>query len=267
MARPPIRRHRPPGTWAAFVVAILAVTAGPWPGADASPAGAGRPPATAPAPALSPPARTAGQGITVAVPAGVLVFTQHCGAYGASPAVPPSPGYPGYPRALPAVPASRSTASTSGAPQPEPCAAELGSPDLVRGGRLDGATIADGHLSQVTVLDTRAGDVGWTLSGSVTDLRSTTGRTLDADRLGWAPSVARPVSTPAYRHLVHAGPRVLPGQGLDGDTNGLTQPSVLAWAPAGAGLGLAAVDARLQLVVPPGHDPGPYTAVITLTVL
>ena len=69
-----------------------------------------------------------------------------------------------------------------------------------------------------------------------------------------------------YDQTVVAATDILPGTGFDGGTTGLTSNPVLASAAAGAGLGIATLDARLGLLIPTSVDSGDYSATLTLTV-
>ena len=72
----------------------------------------------------------------------------------------------------------------------------------------------------------------------------------------------------------HAGGVVLPGDGFPvgggqdsaPSTNGMTDNPILASAPAGSGLGIATLDARMLLLIPASVDAADYSATLTLTV-
>ncbi len=59
---------------------------------------------------------------------------------------------------------------------------------------------------------------------------------------------------------------MLPGAGTPGNGTGLTSNPPLAFAAAGAGLGIATLDARMNLLIPASADAGNYSATLSLTV-
>lgn len=109
--------------------------------------------------------------------------------------------------------------------------------------------VAEGTLPTVRVADTRAADLGW----SVTGVSSGFAGAADA-RLGWTPNV---LSTTAGQSAT-AGPVVAPEVGL---LTGAT----LVQAPAGAGRGTAEANAVLRLEAPTTTAVGNYQATLTLT--
>lgn len=229
------------------------------------------------------------QDITVGRPAGALVLTQRCRAYGPLPVDPADPGFPGYPLALPAAAASADQVGvgptqgpngTGGAdPQfsaypnpptvtyPTHCAIDLGTAQFVTDGAFAGSYFAtSGRLNQVTVLDNRASDSGWTLSGTMSDF-SDGGSSFSGNYLGWDPVVTDATgSTPTYTQLVSPGSPVAPGSGVNTGT-GLANSHTLAHADGGQGLGIAVMDARIELLVPVSARTGTYTGVLTLSLV
>ena len=109
---------------------------------------------------------------------------------------------------------------------------------------------ARGTLPNVTVADTRAADVGWTVNGSVSSFAGAPGATL-----GWTPAVVSFSSG----QTVTAGPVVAAATGISGG-------ATLASGTAGSGRGTAVLNAQLDLEAPTTTDAGTYSAVITLTV-
>lgn len=226
------------------------------------------------------------QDITVERPPGALVLTQRCGVFGGFPAF-DTTGWPGAQLTLDPVTAVAATGAATEAPtvvggpddgDPDPlfgsypqrgtyptlCGVDLGTSELVTDGPLAGRYyVADGSINQVTVLDTRDGDPGWTAKGDIADLFTNgTGpfdenNSFSGDFLGWFPQVTATSSG----QTVTAGPDVSPGT-----TNGLTSNPTLASAPSGAGLGIATLDARLALIIPVAADADTYTARLSLTV-
>lgn len=164
------------------------------------------------------------------------------------------------------------------------CGLDMGVAEFVTTG--DGAGqyfAADAALNQVTVVDTRNVDQGWTVSGSMSDFVASTfaGDGADADGLddfsgdflGWTPVVTEDTAafdndadplTPNYDQQVVAGAKVEPNtnEGLgDGSSE------VLASAAAGEGLGTTLLDARLKLLIPVNADAGLYEGALTFSAL
>jgi hypothetical protein len=111
-----------------------------------------------------------------------------------------------------------------------------------------------GAINAVTVKDHRAGVTGWTLTGSVTDFRNETGRTIPADNLSWAPVVTASAGSPSTAVAGAAGPV---GAG-----------ATLATAPGVATGTGGTFDARaaLDLKVPAYQAGGTYAATLTLSI-
>lgn len=233
------------------------------------------------------------QEIEVTRPVGALVLTQRCGVYGELPAFASLDTFPGYPRDLALASASTDTVGTSpditpdeNAPQqdddpgfgsypnpgsavyPTECGLELGSAALVTDGALAGQYFtADGRLNQVTVVDTRDVDNGWTINGTVDSVFDSGVDTFDGDYLGWQPVLtddSDPSFAGGYDQSVTVGSAVEPGAGVDSGT-GLTSPQVLASTSANSGLGIAVLDARIQLLIPAEAPAGDYNATLALT--
>lgn len=245
-------------------------------------------PATVQAAAAS--AQTLQQEIQVERPAGALILTQRCGVNNALAAEPAVAGFPGFP----AVDAIAATADQTGTSpdidlvtpgvQPDPefgdypfpspatyptkCIIDLGTAELITTGDLAGQYYAaDGALNEVTVVDLRQGDVGWTVSGSISAL-SNGGTNADdsfsGNLVGWTPVVtddSDPAGTSTYDQIVTAGAPVVPGT-----ANGLAAPTgqVLASAQAGEGLGIATLDARIKVLIPVANSNGLYIGTLNL---
>ena len=227
------------------------------------------------------------QRIDVTRPVGALILTQRCGVAGALPADPAVAGFPGYPFDLAAVAARADTVGTpptlgadgSGPPDPEfddypfpepatyptTCGINLGTAAIVRSGPLAGQYFAaDGRLDQLTVVDTRDADSGWTLSGSMSPFADLAA-SFSGNYAGWSPVVTRTsMATPQYVTQATAGPAVLPGSGIDSGT-GLAEGALMASAPAGSGLGFVEVDARIKVLVPVGTPTAAYTATLAFS--
>ena len=126
-------------------------------------------------------------------------------------------------------------------------------------------------MNPVTVIDTRDGDPGWSVSGQVSDFTATTGSgaTINGFDLGWTPSIISHAAT----QTVTAGSAVAPAPGLapgavpTDPTQGLKTARTLATATAGAGIGTAEMTAVLALAAPTSTPPGQYTAALTLTAI
>lgn len=243
------------------------------------------------------------QEITVERPAGALVLTQRCGVYGPLDPFTAVDAFPGFPRSLVLAGAVANTPGTPEAPDtnlgagytadpnfvsypevgtyPTECGLSMGVARLVTSGTLAGQFYtASGRLNQVTVLDTRDVDAGWTAKGDIDDLfqqgSGGPGRQFDGNYLGWAPQVtddSDPVGGSTYNQTVTQGAPVLPGTGGTGvgasTTLGLRANPTLASAPLGAGLGIATLDARMNLLIPASVDRGVtglYSATLSLTV-
>ncbi|MFZ4720263.1 MAG: hypothetical protein ACOYMR_12620 [Ilumatobacteraceae bacterium] len=241
------------------------------------------------------------QPIDVTKPVGALVLTQRCGVYGAlpaeaatnafpaqaalpevgiadpftqglltggtSPTVPgggPDPSFDQYPYPVDA----NGTPSNPGAvTYPTNCGLSMGTAQLITSGSEAGKYFrAAGRLNQITVVDTRNFDVGWVLQGQISDFSRDNGaEAFSGNYLGWTP-VNNYNSSPTlegYDMLSVAGPALQPNfvSGLH------TTAQVLGAAPASAGLGIAAFDARLRLLIPVTKDNGVYTATLTISVL
>lgn len=222
------------------------------------------------------------QEITVERPEGALVLTQRCGVYGDLAAETGVDAFPGFPVDLPAAatvagPGTSPTIPGGGVdpefgeyPYPAPvtypttCGLDLETAALVSSGALAGQYYAaDGRLNQVTVVDTRDIDAGWTVNGTVEDFAGSgtaAGETFDGDFLGWTPKVT---STSAGQ-IVEAGDPVLPGA-ASGLTSGKVLAETTSHADPASGLGIAELDARIKLLIPATADAGDYSATLSLT--
>jgi hypothetical protein len=226
------------------------------------------------------------QVVAVTRPPGILEFTQICGLYGALPADPASPGFPNLP-ALPATGAGTAPTIDAAGLVPDPafpqypnpvdaqgnptptypthCGLDFGISTLVTGGPEAGKYFAAwGRLNEITVLDTRATDNGWVLSGAMSDFVSASD-TFSGNYLGWTP-VRTSDSLPTidgYDQVATAGSPTLP-DAVDGMASA-GRP--LGEAAPGEGLGLAVFDARLKLFIPLLARNGLYTATLTLSVI
>jgi Bacterial Ig-like domain (group 3)/WxL domain surface cell wall-binding len=141
----------------------------------------------------------------------------------------------------------------------------LPSPTLTPDGAL---LVTSGQLNPITVTDTRAGNVGWNVSGQVTDFSDGASHAINGANLGWSPEV---IDSGASQTIT-PGPVVAPGNGLAPGQPappgiGLANSRTLATAASGAGIGTAHLRAGLALNVPTSTVAGTYTATLTLTAI
>ncbi len=246
------------------------------------------------------------QEIEVTRPVGNLVLTQRCGVYGY---LPQYDATAAFPKTLLEADPVAGVLGTANAPlvrddadysddvidtlfgqypypvdlngnsiatYPTECGVDMGTATLVTDDTNGGAGeffVAHGRLNQVTVVDTRDDDLGWTATGDVEDFTVDGGDTFSGDYLGWIPertddsdvidilpAGALPADT--YDQDVIAGSPVAPGT-----LNGLTNDATLAFAPATAGLGLTILDARLLLKIPVQYDADTYNATLEISVV
>jgi hypothetical protein len=240
------------------------------------------------------------QTIDVNRPLGGLVLTQRCGVFGALPAESATNAFPAFAAAAavgtpdPNAPGllTGGTAPTiaggaadpnfnqypypvdaNGVPTnpgavtyPTNCGLSLGTAQLITSGSEAGKYFrASGRLNQVTVVDTRNVDAGWTLQGAMTDFSSTTSAdTFSGNYLGWSPvkSFDSGPTLEGYDMTTTNGGFVAP----DFLTGLKAAPKVLGSAAPGVGLGIAAFDARIRLLIPVTKDNGVYTATLSLSV-
>jgi len=223
-----------------------------------------------------------GQSVEVVRPRGVLALTQTCGRFGALPAEQASPGFPDLP-ALGATGTGRaptidregmtpdpgfaqypnpSNGPGNGANYPTYCTIDLGTPELVTEGPESGKYLATwGRLNQVTVFDTRPLDLGWTISADTSDFTNGSAR-FGGTFLGWTPATKSVggAAYDGYQQVISPGAPTLP------DAVG-SRSVTLGTAPAGSGIGVAHIDARLRLLVPLTAQAGTFHATVTITVV
>lgn len=231
------------------------------------------------------------QELEVTRPVGALVLTQVCGAYGALDAEAASPGF----AALPALTADSSGAAAPvtswpgstqdpnygeypypvdenevpNATYPTHCGVNLGKGKFVTSGSGGGQFFAaHGRLNQLTVVDTRDTDDGWTVNGTVTDF-TTTGDSFSGNHLGWTPK--KTTDTGPFDHDLDPGTapydqNASAGAAVAARTlSGLGSGRTLGSAAAGSGLGIAVFDGRLKLLIPVTARNGVYTATLSFT--
>jgi len=146
------------------------------------------------------------------------------------------------------VPAGTLVITTSGS------SVDLGSLALNSSNNLLVSSIKD--INPVTVTDTRAGNLGWNVNGSVGDFTNAAGDTIGGQYLGWTPKVISQASV----QNVTAGGVAVPGTGL-------TTPHLLGSAPNGSSLGTAQLGATLVMQAPTSTKPGTYNTTLTLTAI
>ncbi|MCU1390920.1 MAG: hypothetical protein JWL72_4258 [Ilumatobacteraceae bacterium] len=248
---------------------------------------------TATATADSLPSQVILQDITVNRPVGALVLTQRCGVNGQLPAVAADPtnGF-GALALLPASANQTGTAPTigslagpavsagefgqypypveaNGVPNPTystHCGINLGVGSLITSGPRAGQYFtATGYINEVTVVDTRDTDPGFTINGNASPFTNGTS-TFSGNYLGWQPVVTSSSGTTlaGYTQAVTAGPILQPAL-----ATGLATNKALASAPVGnatsGGLGIATLDARLKLLIPLTARNGNFTSTLTFT--
>jgi hypothetical protein len=153
---------------------------------------------------------------------------------------------------------------------------------LITSGPGAGAYLrAIGKMNQVYVVDYRDADNGWTATGQVTKpfeacLGAPTGpannqpdpapnacvggeESFPANNLGWEPKVRFAAGEATF--VVTAGGLVVPVTGSLGTT-----AQTLASAPAGGGLGVARLDADLDMLIPVQNNAGTYQSTLELTI-
>ena len=209
-----------------------------------------------------PPADAEWQDMAVDKRGGALVLTQRCGAYGPLPAIFDT-------RIPPVTPIGGVVATETALPsQPVPavqqgCSILFGEAKLVSSGPNEGRFYeAWSHISQLTVTDTRVGNLPWTVTGVSSGFSNGDNGASDSfsgDYLGWWPVVTS--ASGSIQHVT-AGPVVEPGA-----PNGLGVNRVLAHASGGQLVGAVRLDAGLKLYIPANVSDGTYRARLTFTVI
>lgn len=245
------------------------------------------------------------QDLTVTRPAGTLVLTQVCGVNGVIPA--DIAGTTGFPNgSLPEIPAvgtgtapktsaggltddpryaegqypyPQNADGTPNATYPTHCGINLGNATFVANGPGKGQFFAaKGVLNQVTIVDTRDIDEGWTVSGSMSRFVNQTDdtKTFAGSQLGWNPLMTddSDLFTDSdgitYEQDAEAGDIAIPNSAVG---TGLGSGVTLGRAVAGGtspnftgGFGVAQLDARLKLLIPVTKRSGVYNGTLTITV-
>jgi hypothetical protein len=218
--------------------------------------------------AVTPNGRLITQTITVTRPQGALVLTQVCGAHGAV-TTGTAPTFSGGPDPLfPQYPYPVDVNGDPTANYPTDCGLALGKAQLITSGAGAGQFFqATGVLNQVTVVDARDTDPGFTVNGQMGTFTSATDH-FSGSELGWTPIKTSDTAAftdsdgNTYDQIVTAGPVVAPNSP---NATGLSNLSVLGSAIAGQGLGIGVLDANLKLWIPITKKAGDYTGVLTIT--
>jgi hypothetical protein len=135
---------------------------------------------------------------------------------------------------------------------------------------------ASGDLQEVTIVDIRDNDPGWTATGSLGQFTDALSHHFSASDVGWTPTVhdhSAPFTSPDgnYTQIVNAGglvaPLTVPGLGANPGPSLAVAPARAGAAPnLSGGLGIAHLDAHLDIRIPVFANAGTYTAVMTFTV-
>ncbi|WP_433371970.1 Ig-like domain repeat protein [Actinoplanes sp. CA-142083] len=125
-----------------------------------------------------------------------------------------------------------------------------------------------GNLHQLTVTDTRAGNLGWNVAGQVSDFSDGNNHSINAANLGWSPKVddKSPSQTVAAGQQVAPADAIAPGASAPNGV-GLASSRTLASAASGAGVGTAHVSASVSLQAPTTTVAGTYSATLTITAI
>ena len=251
---------------------------------------------------VSAPSTAVTQTIYASRPNGALVLTQVCTGYPAGssgfPGQPAgAPTHNGSPDPLfGQYPYPTASDGTPDPNYPTNCNVDLGVGRLVTSGPNAGQVfLASGNLSEVTVVDTRDTDPGWNAVGNMGTFQNAAQpvgprATFGGAHLGWVP--ANPQTSPTYTdpdgttytQTVSKGATIAPntadGAGCSGTTpanfacaGGLGSGALLAKGATGSssgtaltgGLGIARLDAALNLYIPLYALGGEYSGVLTIS--
>jgi hypothetical protein len=128
--------------------------------------------------------------------------------------------------------------------------------------------VTSGPIVPVVVADTRAGDLGYSVIGSLSDFVGTAG-SIAATHVGWTPQFVGSTRFPSAPTASEAG---LSDGGVvppvdDGRAGGLATSRLLFSAPAGGSNGSVTYGADLVVHAPTATLPGNYRATLTITVV
>lgn len=117
------------------------------------------------------------------------------------------------------------------------------------------ALVSSGELNEVTVVDLRSSNPGWSLNGQASAFTSGD-NSFGGERLGWTPELV----SQSESQNVSAGEPVAPGGSLG-------VGATLAAAASGGGRGTAVFGAELELSIPTTTPAGVYSSTLTITVI
>jgi hypothetical protein len=128
--------------------------------------------------------------------------------------------------------------------------------------------VTSGPIVPVVVADTRAGDLGYSVIGSLSDFAGTAG-SIAATHVGWTPQFVGSTRFPSAPTASQAG---LTDGGVvapvdDGRAGGLATSRLLFSARAGGSNGSVTYGANLVVHAPTATLPGNYRATLTITVV
>ncbi|MEI6360295.1 MAG: hypothetical protein WCO50_08200, partial [Synechococcus sp. ELA619] len=150
---------------------------------------------------------------------------------------------------------------------PTRCSVDLGVASLIAQGVRNGKYFtAAGRINQVTVLDTRPNDPGFTVNVQMSEFANGS-NTFSGNYLGFEPVVTADsgVTFDGYNQVVVAGLPVVPQ--APSSTTGMATGRPMATAEAGQGLGIAYIDARIKLLIPLTARSGTFIGTLTFTTI
>ncbi len=185
---------------------------------------------------------------------------------------PPDPAFSQYPYPVDAAGVPSPTYPTN-------CAIDLGTGRLLTAGPVAGQYFAvTGRIAQLTVVNTRDEASTWAVGGTMSDFVSTTDASdrFSGNLLGWYPMVTwdSPPDLDGSDMSVEPGLARIPV--ASDSTTGLGAPfdpglgaisRSLAFSAAGGSLGMAVIDARINLLIPVTADAGTYRGSLVFTVI
>jgi hypothetical protein len=150
---------------------------------------------------------------------------------------------------------------------PTDCGINLGIGKLITTGPKAGQYFtAQGWINQITVVETRDDDAGWTINGQMGSFTSGS-NTFHGNLMGWNPQVngTSGETLDGYDQVVTAGSAKDPVASSNADGLAKDKKGTLASAAATKGLGIATLDARLRLLIPLTAKAGTFTGTLTFT--
>jgi hypothetical protein len=123
---------------------------------------------------------------------------------------------------------------------------------------------AGGSLTAATLIDLRAANPGWNVSGQTTDFAGSPSGAINGANLGWDPAVIDSEGTAVEGPVVAGAGGV---SAADPSVAGLKTSRVMATAAAGAGRGTTHLGGTLTLQAPTSTPAGTYSATLTLTAI